>query len=271
MKEEQIIPSVDLERIVNHSLAYGKRSRQSRNLDEVLLYCSKGHGELVVNDQSFTFQANDVFFIRPHELFHLIPKANMNIEYWKIHFNWQHNSGNFLKKGLSIMKVVKYQQVVQPLIEGLIRATDFNGQLNSFSAQLLENILQLIHKELELGNSEDSVDEYSAKIRRVVDYIHENYSQNPSISTLARLVDLEPSYFIRRFHKEVGMSPGKYCLNKRLCKAEILIKNTEIPLQSISKTVGFRNYNYFSRQFKQKYERSPKSYRNHYNLTTTLN
>lgn len=270
MRDESTVPSVELERIVCHSLLNNMRTRQSHTLEEVLLYCSKGHGELIVNNQSFTFQVNDIFFMQPNTLYHLIPQRNIDVDYWMIHFNWHNNPRDLLNNGASIAKIRKYAPLVKPLIEGLIRTTDYpQEQFHDFNPQLLSNVMLLIVKELDVRGSEDPLSNYSPKIRQVIEYINANYSQNPSLKTLASLIDLEPTYFARRFYKEVGTPPGQYCLNKRLSKAEILIKNTEIPLQSVSKSVGFRNYNYFSRQFKQKYEQSPKSYRKHNKLTTT--
>jgi len=54
---------------------------------------------------------------------------------------------------------------------------------------------------------------------------------------------------------------ANFIRKKRLEKAKLLIKTTEMKIPEISNAVGFSDYNYFLRVFKKQFGISPKKYR----------
>ena len=91
------------------------------------------------------------------------------------------------------------------------------------------------------------------KVKLVLNYIHDNYSNNISINTLANICDYSEYHFMRFFKKHIGMTCIQYINNYRLEKASLLLNSTSKPIMDISLEVGFDNLSYFNKLFKNKY------------------
>jgi AraC family L-rhamnose operon regulatory protein RhaS len=57
------------------------------------------------------------------------------------------------------------------------------------------------------------------------------------------------------------MGIAAYVRRRRMHRAKKLLKNTTLSIGEIAHTVGFTDYNYFSRVYKKTYGKSPKRYR----------
>ena len=99
------------------------------------------------------------------------------------------------------------------------------------------------------------------KIKLVLNYINDNYSEDISINTLAELCDYSEYHFMRFFKKHIGLTCIQYINNLRLEKSSILLTSTNNAIMDISLEVGFDNLSYFNKLFKRKYNLTPKEFR----------
>lgn len=99
-------------------------------------------------------------------------------------------------------------------------------------------------------------------IRQMDEYINENMAMQISVKDLCAELAISRTqlYEICRKHLQIGIA--KYIKNKRLNKAKELLKYSTMSVTEISSAVGFPDYNYFCKVFKQYAKKSPKSYRN---------
>jgi AraC-like DNA-binding protein len=105
----------------------------------------------------------------------------------------------------------------------------------------------------------------SPKISHIVhttNYIHENFTNNITLSSLATMACLSERQYSRIFREVYGISPIGYVINCRLSLACRLLKNTKIPLTELSQKCGFGDKVSFSRLFTKKYGITPGKYRN---------
>lgn len=96
-------------------------------------------------------------------------------------------------------------------------------------------------------NSQGSV---RMEIRKVLNYIAENYGKQISLSDLADTACLSPNYFCRIFKSETGLNYTEYLSKYRLEQAKRLLRSTTLRTNEIAEQVGFRDYRYFCRIFK---------------------
>lgn len=69
-------------------------------------------------------------------------------------------------------------------------------------------------------------------------------------------------YKLKKGFKELyGMTASKYIKNQRLRKAHVLIADTNKPIKTIAKMVGFKRGNHLSREFKERFGYSPTNLR----------
>ena len=81
------------------------------------------------------------------------------------------------------------------------------------------------------------------------------------LSAVAEALHVTPNYLNRLFLKELGMPPKRYLIEQRMHLAYSLLSSTELTVQEISLKCGYPNQFAFSREFRQKYGRSPSEIR----------
>lgn len=100
------------------------------------------------------------------------------------------------------------------------------------------------------------------RILIICEYIAENLQQEFSVESLADKVKLSASHFSVLFKKETGLSPISYIINLRLVKARKLLDYEDFaPVKEIAMQVGFYDQSRFVREFKKKFDVSPKECR----------
>jgi AraC family transcriptional regulator len=99
------------------------------------------------------------------------------------------------------------------------------------------------------------------KLRRVVEYINDNLTEDLTLAEIARVAGMNPHYFSRAFRQSTGIPPHRYVINCRVAKAKGLLANGVLPLVEIGLTVGFQNQSHFTTLFHKLTGVTPKAYR----------
>ena len=92
-------------------------------------------------------------------------------------------------------------------------------------------------------------------------YLAENYNQQITLTSLAELYGLSPSYFSRKFHQVTGMGMKEYLSGIRLDHAARQLLSTTHSITDIALDCGFSDSNYFKDAFRKTYGMSPRAYR----------
>ena len=100
-----------------------------------------------------------------------------------------------------------------------------------------------------------------SQFRRVLAFIAERLSRNPTLSELAREAGLSAAYFSQRFKSSTGTSPHQYLLRLRICKAKTLLEESESPIIDIAAECGFQTQQHFARIFRRLTSSTPTEYR----------
>ena len=89
-----------------------------------------------------------------------------------------------------------------------------------------------------------------AAVRRIREYLQDNYAHNVSVEELARLVELSPFHLIRVFTKQVGLTPHAYQTQIRIARAKALLLSGLPPAQ-VAQETGFYDQSHFGGNFKR--------------------
>jgi AraC-like DNA-binding protein len=100
----------------------------------------------------------------------------------------------------------------------------------------------------------------STIVRRVRDYLYENYAENVSLTQLAQMVDRTPAHVVRAFSAEVGLPPHVYQTQVRIDRAKTLLMRGHA-VSDVAHATGFADHAHFSRKFRQLNGVMPKTYR----------
>lgn len=107
----------------------------------------------------------------------------------------------------------------------------------------------------------DFVSEEVSVIDLVLNYIHQHYAEDITRTMLADMVFLNPDYMARLFKKQTNTSIINYITSYRMEKAKEFLQNPDIPIGTVASKVGYGNYSYFSKLFKDVVGCSPNEYR----------
>lgn len=132
------------------------------------------------------------------------------------------------------------------------------GRAALSSHNMMRYLEYLLSKALEYKNV---VERPSSIVDTLKDYMNCHFQDNISRDDLSRLVFLNPDYLSRLFKKETGRSISGYLIQKRIELAKELLAGTRMPVSVISSQVGYDNFAYFTKVFKEKTGMSPNEYR----------
>lgn len=100
----------------------------------------------------------------------------------------------------------------------------------------------------------------SSIIRRARNYIETHVGETIEVRKLAKNSGLTSFQFIRKFGREVGLTPHAYQLDQRVSQARELLKQQR-SLADVAYALGFSDQSHFQRVFKRRVAATPGQYR----------
>lgn len=234
---------------------------------EINLFLS-GSGYYLVENKKYSVQSGDIFFFLENT-FHCLITSN-EIKLIKI---------RFLPGDLNLLNSDNlYYEVMEAYHEsscrlnvkipssykhtaGILNVTmqmwqDYqNSQVvNARQKYLLLYILTSI-KDYYAEGRDDQIDRFNLtyynNIMAAVRYIDEKYSENITISDLAKIAHLSANRFILSFKRFMGMTPIQYVINRRISMACNMVMNNNMSITDIAFESGFKNTANFNKHFKK--------------------
>lgn len=101
----------------------------------------------------------------------------------------------------------------------------------------------------------------SVKLKRTLEYIRQNYSQQIKLDDIANVCGMSPKYFCAYFKSMTGHTPVEYLNVYRISKAAKLLLNTDEPVTQIALDCGYNDLSYFIKQFGKHKGMSPGKFR----------
>ena len=150
--------------------------------------------------------------------------------------------------------VVDVHEITQRAVQLTLSARDTKEKV-----QITRNMIVELTEAVDRARSR--VGSYSPAIRKAVDTLRHNYSQELTLPWLAEHVGLSPAHLSRSFSKEVGMSVSQYIASLRCEEAAGMLRNSDAPIHEISAFVGYTDNNYFVKVFRKHYGMTPSEYR----------
>lgn len=99
------------------------------------------------------------------------------------------------------------------------------------------------------------------RVAEVLAYLDANLGRDTSLSELAVMAELSPSYFLRAFKKATGRTPHAYRMDLRIARACELLRDPALPVTDIAAMLGFSSPSHFSTAFRRCRGTAPKAFR----------
>lgn len=102
------------------------------------------------------------------------------------------------------------------------------------------------------------------KIRKITEYINQNFTRKLTSEEIARAGGLSTSRCLHLLKEETGMSLSEYVKKLRVDYGKYLLLNTDISLADCSIETGFFDQSHFTKTFKQVEKMTPSQFRRNY-------
>lgn len=96
-----------------------------------------------------------------------------------------------------------------------------------------------------------TLDPVGEKLIQVIERIRRNPAASYTVLEMAAGVNLSPAHFARRFKDITGFAPNRFLVEERIARAESYLRETDLSVQEIAASLGYRDVYFFSRQFRR--------------------
>ena len=225
-------------------------------------YILSGRGIYQCRGRTFQLGEGDAFLICPGELIYY--EADQETPWI---YTWI---------GMQGIKIKGYLERTS-LVESLVFRYDGDPQLRSCHERLFEAEQKTRSRDL-LMNSilyeylflladkfpnkrPTGAEKRSNYVEEALNFMEGAFCDPITVQDIADHLCLNRSYLHRQFKAAIGVSVQDYLLDRRIRQACILLKNTDLPIQVVARSVSYQDALYFSKIFLQKKGVSPSQYR----------
>ena len=225
-----------------------------------------GKGTYKVNGRQYQLQSGDTFLVYPYTEILYFADDKEPWEYYWVGFSGSDTATILHATDFSIeTPVIRHNHYGDKIKKNIISIYNARGNEMIHTVQmtgLLYITLALFIKgSTTVRKREETSLTYTQK---AIEYICYHYSYPISIEDVAEYVGISRSHLFRCFQRHMEISPKDYLTNYRLRQACQLLKESNLSITSIAKSVGFENNLYFSKAFHKKKGITPSDYARKY-------
>ena len=159
---------------------------------------------------------------------------------------------------------IPWQAQALSLMREMMAAQENASDVELVNSYLIQKIWHILYQNTDvehMGKKENYSASSQARLQLMMQYIHQKFAYNISLSDIADQAKVSKSTALNLFQRYLGISPVTYLVNYRLQEAAKLLASTEKKVTVISKDTGFDNVDYFCKAFKKYYKLTPTEYR----------
>ena len=101
-------------------------------------------------------------------------------------------------------------------------------------------------------------------LRRARDHIDRHYTEPLDLAALAAVAAFSPFYFQRLFKATYGRTPAAYLCERRMERAQDLLRATGLTVTEVCHAVGFSSLGSFSSRFRELVGETPSEFQRRY-------
>lgn len=95
----------------------------------------------------------------------------------------------------------------------------------------------------------------------LISYILHHPDNDLKLKVISPIFYMNHTYLSNTFHTKTGLHYSDYITKIKMTRAKYLFQNTDLKIYEISYQLGYKDINYFSRQFKKHYGLNPTEFR----------
>ncbi len=247
--------------------------------DVEILRVEKGKLQILVDGRELTGERDDIFFFNSGQI-HQIQADGYENDYYSFVFSMK--SLNFRENDytqttildpigdqrwfpqkigrnerghgelLQLLEELRRLWRDQPMAYQLL----IKAELYRMLALLEQNQQFVVRSQLQREHSTTAL-----RLKEVLRYVAEHYQEHISLEQAAEIIHMSPKYFSNYFSETFHVSFVQYLNRYRIEQACILLQTTPLSVMEVGFQVGYGNFSYFIRRFREFYGCTPTDYR----------
>ncbi len=233
-----------------------------------LHFVLRGKGVFTLADKSFSLKENDIFITMPNVKVSTVPDEQEPWKYFWIGFNGT-GAQEIIQSARFSLSSPTYSctacaEQIRTLAEELLNLNSTPLEcvrLHALSATF--RIFALISQERK-GNGDEETYRFSREIylQKTIDYLEANFRKSDlSIEEVCNQLAVSHSYLCRVFKQLSGITISQYLTQLRMREARVLLEIGDMKIETIAHQLGYNEYAYFSKTFKEIFAITPSQYR----------
>jgi AraC-like DNA-binding protein len=262
----------------------GETVHYKRVMSRMLLWCKAGHGEVIVNGESFQFQPGSYLMLCwGHEIMYKADKrepflvAGVHIIPWcrpgvPVDFAVAHQPGDPLafspyRRDVAISELDRTRTgtfaavpELDHLCEYCVLVFDAMRSDEPLARSLAVTLLKTIIRAC-AGSGEGRAALWPDPLQKMISYVEKHIQEPMSLDDLSIYSDLSASAVGRMFKKHTGVTPVEWIREIKMKNAKTLLATTHLGIAEVGRRIGIEDFYYFSKLFKKQCGISPLRYR----------
>ena len=201
-----------------------------------------------INNKKITLKAGDILFVKKG--FKRRRAIVADCHYISFNFYEEHEQDCF------DLPLVFENAITKEIHLLLTACSEIHSQMTDDNDRL-QLLCLCILKQLKINFDTKN---YSDLTKRIIHYINEHLSERITLEDVARATFFSPSHCSLIFKKEIGKPIINYIIDEKMKLAKKFIIEG-VSLKEAAQRLGFDDYNYFSRLFKNRENMTPLQYK----------
>lgn len=221
-------------------------------------YIYKGTGTFTAEGKTYHIAPGQLFLIYPGQLTYY--QADKDDPWF---YRWIEFNGNFSEVLCKMAGISKRSPIftdnrdfsVGNALEKLVDKgnTNFETLMSD-----LWNFISELTKDFKCNNNTAPSEEY---VRKASNYIKLNLHKKITVKDISEYVGIDRSYLSRLFKQYKGISTQQYIIAAKLDTAAQYLKNKQLSVKQVAKSIGYDDQLEFSKAFKIRFKVSPSEWR----------
>lgn len=221
-----------------------------------MIRCTAGCGKIYTKLGSFVIKENEYIFLK----FHNIIKYKTAAQIWS--YRWVNfniiGSPNFETDKILPSALTDDEERIFDNLLSVGNTTKSRDYINFL-------FLEYMYSVTENESSADILDDSVSSNRRIDDicsYITQKVFTKITVDTVSSFFNISPRRLHQIFTQELGISPKRFIIKKKMEESYRLLVQTAIPINKIAEMLYFSSPYHFTNEFKRTFSQTPTQVRN---------
>lgn len=232
--------------------------KQSHHQNTIaFIRCTDGQGKIYLKDRTIIIDENECVFLNFQDI----------VKYKSLTNIWGYRWVNFISKNtdnefeLNKTYTIPFSENEDKAFHKLLTMGQIDFQNENYINSLFLNYFYSIMIENQLKEENILLNPKKRMIDEICSYMHQKVYSKVSVDEIAVFFEISPRRLHQIFITELGISPKKYLLKKKMEEGYKLLVQTSIPINKIAYMLCFSSPYHFTNEFKKIFGQPPSDVR----------